>query len=106
MRKYFLGIMAVIIAISLSSFSSIKKDHPGSAISLYWFEYNAITEETGIYVGFGERDDFKYGACHVISGPDCRRGFPLTALQDQTDPSSGVIDDEMFEQRIRKHVSF
>lgn len=73
MRKYLLGIMAVILAMSLSAFTSTKQDASKSQESLYWFEYNPTTGHTGLYLDYGVRSDFTAGSCHVEIGLDCRR---------------------------------
>lgn len=105
MRKYLLGIVAIIMAISLSAFTSTKKTDSENTVSLYWFEYDPMTG-TGLYLDYGVQDDFIQGSCHLIWGPDCRRGYPITALMNQMDPSLGVINDDLNQDRIRKHVSF
>jgi len=104
MRKYFLGVVAIIIAMSLSAFTSIKKSVASeNAIPLYWFEYNLVTG-TGIYLDYGVREDFTAESCHLATfGPDCRRGYLLTALVNQTDPNLGVINDDLNQDRIKKH---
>ncbi|MGN6293943.1 MAG: hypothetical protein ACTHMV_14450 [Chitinophagaceae bacterium] len=100
MRKYFWGIVALIMAISLSAFTSQKK--VDSTEFLYWFEYNALTG-TGAYLDYGGRNDFTSGTCHVIDGPDCRRGYPIWSLKNQTDPGTGVINDDWHSDRIGTH---
>lgn len=104
MKKYFFGAAAIVMAVSLSAFMGIKKSKASeNATSLYWFEYSPTTG-TGIYLDYGEREDFVNGPCHLISfGPDCRRGYPPTALVNQTDPDQGVINRDLNQDRIRKH---
>jgi|GEM_PF-645552 len=106
MKKYFLGIVALVMAMSLSAFMSQKKaDSTENAVSLYWFEYNALTGETGAYIDYGERNDFIAGPCHITTGVDCRRGYPIWSLINQTNPGVGVIDDDWHSDRIGVHAT-
>jgi hypothetical protein len=106
MRKYFLRIAAIIMAIFLSAFNNVKKPDAKNAVSFYWFEYNTMTGKAGLYLGYGERGGFIQGPCHLIWDPECRRGYPATALLNQMNPSLGVIDDDLNQDWIGKHVSF
>lgn len=103
MRKYLLGIIAIVMAISLSAFTNAKLQPSENQESLYWFEYNPTTEETGLYLNYGVRSDFTAGSCHVDIGLDCRRGYPAWDLKNQTNPSLGVIYEDLHSDRIGKH---
>lgn len=106
MRKYLLGIMAIVIAIPLSAFTSTKQDASKNQESLYWFEYNPVTETTGLYLDYGVWSDFTTGSCHVEIGLDCRRGYPAWDLKNQADPSLGVIYEDLHSDRIGRHGTF
>lgn len=102
MRKYLLGLFAVVMAVSLSAFTSVKTSKEvGKSAELYWFEYSLSTG-TGAYLDFGERSEFIIPTCDLTIGTDCRRGYPLSALVDESDPDLGVISDNANTDQIRK----
>ncbi|MGN6293954.1 MAG: hypothetical protein ACTHMV_14505 [Chitinophagaceae bacterium] len=101
MRKYLLGLFAVIAAVSLSAFTSAKSsDKAVKSAPLYWFEYN-ISSGAGTYLDYGERSLFVTAICNQMEGDDCRRGYSLEDLVNG-DPEQGVIDDNFHDDQIRK----
>jgi hypothetical protein len=102
MRKYLLGLFAVIAAVSLSAFTSAKTSEKAvKSAPLYWFEYD-MASGAGAYLDYGERIEFVTSFCNDVNGIDCRRGYTLTDLVNQNDPEQGVIDDDSHDDRIRK----
>lgn len=103
MRKYLLGLFAVVMAVSLSAFTSAKSSNEtGKSANLYWFLYDATSGETGAYLDFGEKNTFKVIGCNLSTLTDCRRGYLSSALIDPSDPDQGVIEDDDHEDQIRK----
>ena len=102
MRKYLLGLFAVVAAVSLSAFTSAgSSEKTGKSTDLYWFEYN-ISSGTGAYLDYGERSEFVVlSSCDQPDGEDCRRGYPFGNLVDG-DPEKGVIDVDAHEDHIAK----
>ncbi|HEX2845861.1 MAG TPA: hypothetical protein VHN59_04895 [Chitinophagaceae bacterium] len=102
MRKYLLGLFAVVAAVSLSAFTSAKSsDKAVKSASLYWFEYD-ISSGTGTYLNYGDRSLFIVPfSCDQLEGEDCRRGYSFEDLVDG-DPEKGVIDDDSHEDQIAK----
>lgn len=103
MRKYLLGLFAIVMAVSLSAFTSAKSSkETGKTANLYWFLYDAASEETGAYLDFGEKATFKVPTCNLEIGIDCRRGYSLGDLANPSNPNQGVINDDSHEDQIRK----
>ncbi len=102
MRKYLLGLFAVIAAVSLSAFTSAKiSEKAVKSAPLYWFNYD-MASGTGAYVDYGEKSEFFTAACNDDGEIDCRRGYALSDLVNQSDPAQGVIDDDSHDDQIRK----
>lgn len=102
MRKYLLGLFAVIAAVSLSAFTSAKTSEKAvKSAPLYWFEYD-MGSGTGAYVDYGEKSEFFIAGCEDDGEIDCRRGYALTDLANQSDPDQGVINDDFHDDQIRK----
>jgi hypothetical protein len=104
MRKYLLGLFAIVMAVSLSAFTGAKSSEAtGKAIDLYWFEYDhSGTGTVGTYLDYGDRSEFLNVPCNLSVGNDCRRGYTLTDLVDQSDPEQGVINKNANSQQIKK----
>lgn len=103
MRKYLLGLFAVVMAVSLSAFTSAKSSkETGKSADLYWFLYDATSETTGTYLDFGEKNTFKVPGCNQETEIDCRRGYSLADLVDPSDPEQGVINDDAHNDQIRQ----
>ncbi len=103
MRKYLLGLFAIVMAVSLSAFTSAKSSKAaGKSADLYWFLYDAIEEETGAYLVFGEKNTFKVTGCNQATQIDCRRGYSAADLIDPSDPEQGVVSFNAHDDQIRK----
>jgi hypothetical protein len=103
MRKYLLGLFAVVMAVSLSAFTSAKSSkETGKSADLYWFLYDATTGTTGAYLAFGEKKTFRVPTCNKETQIDCRRGYSETDLVDPDDPNQGVISSNAHDDQIRK----
>lgn len=101
MRKYLLGLFAVVMAVSLSAFTSAKSTNGAKkSAPLYWFDYDE-TSGTGAYLDYGERSLFINFECDQTTGIDCRRGYTVMDLV-AGDPEQGVIDDDSHDDQIRK----
>ena len=100
MRKYVLGLFAIVMAVSLSAFTSAKKGS-GKTQDLYWFVYTPGTG-VGTYLDHGEKSEFEVADCNDDLGTDCRRGYPITALTNQSNPSQGVNNANANLDQIRK----
>lgn len=103
MRKYLLGLFAVVMAVSLSAFTSAKSSkETGKSADLYWFLYDATSGGTGAYLDFGEKNTFRVTGCNLESLIDCRRGYSAEDLIDPSDPEQGVVNDDSHDAQIRK----
>jgi len=105
MRKYLLGLFAVVMAVSLSAFTSARSsDKAVKSAPLYWFEYDELAG-TGDYIDYGERSEFLVPPCDLEEGKDCHRGYSLMDLVNPSVPQEGVIDDDSHDDQIRKPLS-
>jgi hypothetical protein len=82
MRNYFLGVIAVLLAITFSAFS--VTDKPSNTGDLYWYPVSGgIT--TGGYVFFGTEANAKTMSCpDSISEPVCLFGDESSTLATST----------------------
>ena len=91
MRKYLLGLFAIMMAVSLSAFTSAKSSKEvGKTAPLYWFSYSASTSTLGSYLGNGEKAAFITGSCDNSGVTDCRRGYTDEELVNPAIPDQGV----------------
>jgi len=103
MRKYLLGLFAVVMAVSLSAFTSVKTSKEvGKSANLYWFFYDATAGGIGAYIDFGEKNDFRALGCNEDNLTDCRRGYSAADLVDPSDPEQGVVNQNAHDDQIRK----
>lgn len=103
MRKYLLGLFAVVMAVSLSAFTSVESSkEAGKSADLYWFLYDEPSGTTGTYLGFGAKNAFRALGCDKDIQIDCRRGYPSSALVNPSVPGQGVNDEDDHDDQIRK----
>lgn len=103
MKKYLIGLCALILAIGLNAFTTISENKTKATTTpLHWFEYDAGTGQVGAYLDYDERSEFLIFGCQSTSGDDCRRGYPVTALIDSGDPGQGVSDPDAQLDQIQK----
>ncbi len=77
MKKYIPGILALIIAISLTAFRTESKENLFPEPTLYWYPVNSAGQITsGSYI-LDERADVVAmgGLCVELSGTLCKKGF-------------------------------
>ena len=102
MKKYLIGLFAIVLAIGLNAFTTLSENKAkGKETSYYWFEYDAGSGHATDFLNTGERSGFTILGCDDDEGTDCRRGYPITALVDSGDPSLGVTDDDANLDEIR-----
>jgi hypothetical protein len=81
MKKYFLGIFAIILAIGFSSFTGPKH----TTQNLFWYNYSLSTG-VGTQIGTGAIDINTYSGsdmpdCVRDTPKDCARGYSQTKTQ-------------------------
>lgn len=102
MRKYLLGLFAVVMAVSLSAFTSAKNSKAAAKTApLYWFLYDQ-TSGIGDYLDHGEKSAFISGSCNDLGTPDCRRGYTEEQLVNSAAPAQGVLDEDDNAQEITR----
>ena len=103
MKKYLLGIIAVILAIGFSSFSSKHTTYQKKATDgppLYWYEISGgnivaflnASQDPGDKVSKQEAMAENFTPCQDEVGVDCIRGY--SSLQTQTSPAPQTEIDE------------
>lgn len=95
MKKQFLGIFALILAIGLSAFT-LPKNKTSAELTkfspqLYWYEYDQVNDKiVGYLIAYAEQEDVKTGTCTQDDGSvECRRGYlsPLPAYWINVSPA-------------------
>lgn len=102
MKKYLIGVFAIVFALGLNAFTVLSHDKvKGTSAVLHWFEYDPGSGQATDYLDEGERAGFEIEGCEEDSGPDCRRGYPVSALISSGTPSLGVTDPDLNEDQIQ-----
>lgn len=95
MKKYLLGLAAVVVALSLSAFTGDYKkvEKVKSSANLHWF---ALPIQNNIYLettsSISQRD--ANSPCDVTITTECERAYTDDELIDPEDPSQGVDPDK------------
>jgi|SRR5690606_23604311 len=99
MKKYLLGLVAVVIAVGLSAFTSAEKQTKTSDnfTSYYWFDL------VGIYTGFKTKPaEMVASTCQDNSVDLCRNGYIADDLLDPAHPEFGLNQDAEVRESITK----
>lgn len=91
MKKYLLGLFAIVLAVGLNSFTNAKPaEHVARSTTLYWFDYNGL-QITGFdqILTDDEHDMAKEGNCNDGPSVDCKRAY----LQSQLSSTSPYTVD-------------
>lgn len=79
MKKYLLGLFAVILAIGFSAFTNVHHSKNKTETPYYWYEVNNVLSETdGATVnpdGKEIKDDMLSAPCDDSGSPVCLAGF-------------------------------
>ena len=93
MKKYFPGLFAIVLAVSLSAFTAAKQPSASKTLSpLFWYVVDQGTNS--ILEGTEPVHDEKSNMgnpCGSGTGADCLRGFEV----EQTLPTSDRGDDQI-----------
>jgi|SRR6218665_84669 len=95
MKKYLLGLAAVVVALSLSAFTgdSKKVEKVKSTEDLHWFalpiQNNIYLETTGTVSQRDANSD-----CDLAFSTECERAYTNSELIDPDNPSLGVDPDK------------
>lgn len=96
MKKYLLGFIALLMAVSFSAFTSntAKKTSSKFEESLYWYpvkansteiDHNALINPSTQYTKT-EMDGLDLIPCPIVAGTDCIRGFETVQTSDHDTP--------------------
>lgn len=97
MKKYFLGIAAIVLAVVFSAFIPGNRESKISAVEdeLYWYRIDA-SGNIGTALNSGalatKSEVFTEADCPDVSGDDCARGYEST--QTFGNPAPGVSGDD------------
>jgi hypothetical protein len=104
MKKYLLGIFAVVIAVGLSAYTSQKtarKIKTGTETPYYWYTLNQTTGKISSTVLNPDAQDVKSDvieggsneltACSDVNFPDCLAGSSSASLQPGDTPDAATI---------------
>ena len=97
MKKYFLGIAAIVLAVAFSAFTKDNGMKATNAVEdeLYWYRIDA-SGNIGTALNSGalatKSEVFTEADCPDVSGDDCARGY--NATQTFGNPAPGVSGDD------------
>jgi hypothetical protein len=103
MKKYVLGMIAVILAISFSAFTTAKKAKATEG-SYYWYpvkpnssdiDHTALINPTSAKYTKSELDGLDLIPCPEHSGTDCMRGFDDVQTTDNDDTPEDFTQKEV-----------
>jgi hypothetical protein len=95
MKKIRIGlpVIALMIAIAGSAFTTISKSTPANQTDLFWYVYDADTDELVSQIGSGQvsKEEAASTGCESDQGVECARAYssPMTGLPI-SGPQSGV----------------
>ncbi|MBI3138037.1 MAG: hypothetical protein HYZ15_05600 [Sphingobacteriales bacterium] len=77
MKKYILGLLAVMIAVTISAFTIVKGNNSKKAQSLYWYDTNAAGTQLLSFIDQGEKADIMVttGCEDDLNQDFCARGY-------------------------------
>ena len=95
MKKYLLGLVAVVLAIGFSAFtkSTVTKNKRTDG-SYFWYEYDAGADQLGVLVNpnntvkISKNDAFGYTDCQDETSTDCLRGYDNNDMANESHPPS------------------
>src|SRR5688572_16610551 len=86
MKKYLVGIIAIVLATSFSAFTTIKAKPEKTFTDYYWFNVNSgegndasLTNTQVSYVGFGSSTP--QGSCSGAATYNCKVGFNASQVE-------------------------
>ncbi len=99
MKKYFFGIVAVVLAISFSAFSAKEKIVGKSFANGFWYSYNPSNNQISLLpdgnVSITEARAIQVTACEVLTtSTECARLYSSqqTGTFPKTAPSVGITE--------------
>jgi hypothetical protein len=100
MKKYLLGMIAVVVAIGFSAFTSVRpiasKTDSVKQTSFYWFAGSA-------YDGFKTKSaEMTASGCNDVVTPICRNGYNADDLVDPAHPELGVKSGAVADATIKR----